>query len=418
MRYLNLFIVCSYIFGLSVGEFISDSSAGLLWSFCCTTTSSVVLLIHSFLFRDKLTPRLFNTLFLSLVFISFASFGLQRAKLLNNQPQGKIELFILDASERAKERFGSIVQEVFAPSGVTANEKYLIVKALLVGDKRELSKEVKQNFRIAGVSHTLALSGLHVGIVWSFFSLILFFLGFSIEARKIRIYLIMLLIFSYAFITGLSNSVVRAAIMLSIWQLNRVCGRRNSGVNSIVAAAFIILLINPSSLHSVSFQLSFAAVFGISILYSTINESIIWLSDSLSNYTSTKISSFANPYMFIRKYLVNPLGGICKKAIIYLLQLMGISIACQIFTMPVILYYFGGTSQHFLISNLAVIPSVTLAVYSSALTLIVALCGSFSDTLCGSFCGGEFFAPIVQALAALTTHIVDWLLSVVQFLSV
>lgn len=377
MKSLNICIVVCYSFGLAIG-YVFNAHSLLLWSFVLSTLSAIALVLLNSYLRNRLSTVLFNLLFCSSLIIGFSAFGVQRNILHNQLKTSALEERMFEISEGAKERFAE-----FAESPGENLATVSITKVLLVGDKSSLDRAVKQNFREAGVAHTLALSGLHVGIVWSFFTLLLFFLGCSLKMRKVRLFIIMPLIFGYAFITGLSNSVVRAAIMLSLWQINHLYGRKNSGSNSILATAFIILLINPASLRSISFQLSFAAVLGIAIMYPVMNESILWLGDKIK----------------VR---------IVKKAVVYSLQMMGISIACQIFTLPVVLYYFGTTPQHFLISNLAVIPSVTLTIYSSSLTLM----GGVASTLFSSL------TPIATLFASVTERVVTVLLSLAHFLAV
>lgn len=371
MRRANWFIVCSYVLGILVGERFQGLSTGFLWFSITVSCTAVALVFLNSFCRWTLSDRSFNFLFSLCTFLCFLSLGGERSLYYNELKTSEIEVRIAEESDKIKERFSAFVEK-----NIPDEKSAAIAKALLVGEKGALPRSVKQEFREAGVAHTLALSGLHVGIVWSFLSLLFFFLNTSLRGRKIRVFVISALIFAYAFATGLSNSVVRAAIMLSLWQFNHFFGRKNSGLNSIIAAAFLILLINPASLSSISFQLSFAAVLGIAIMYPVINEGIIFLSDTL-------------PSRFP------------KKMIVYPLQMMGVSIACQLFTLPIVMYYFGAASQYFLLSNLVVIPSVTLTVYSSSLTLIATL---FSD-IAGSY--GSI----------ITSYAVEWLLQLVQFLA-
>lgn len=432
MRRANWLIVCSYVIGIAAGErLLGLSSSFLVFSAAACCTAVALVLLHSY-GRSALSGRAFNLLFSLCTFLCFLSLGGERALCCNELKTSAIEERIAEETDRVRERFGAFVDKVFAskePEGAIAPATTAsIAKALLVGEKSTLSRGVKQEFRDAGVAHTLALSGLHVGIVWSFLSLLLFFLNRSLKGRRIRVFIISALIFVYAFATGLSNSVVRAAIMLSLWQFNHIYGRKNSGVNSILTAGFLILLINPSSISSISFQLSFAAVLGIAIMYPVINESILFLSDALPVFSrKVSVGEVLNRKTclnivksLIINYLIKPLGLGCKKVVIYSLRMMGISIACQIFTLPIILYYFGTTSQYFLLSNLAVIPGVTLTVYSSSLTLIA----TFLSDLAGNFGSGfgfgslsALFEHIAAMLTSITSHVVDWLLQLVQFLA-
>jgi competence protein ComEC len=155
-----------------------------------------------------------------------------------------------------------------------------IVSALTLGYREELDKDVQQSFSASGAMHVLAVSGLHTGIVWGIMMWILTLGGwrkplYEEKSKRWLLGVILLaLLWTYAFITGLSPSVMRSALMLSFWELSYLMGRHTSRWNPILAAAVIILMINPLALWSVSFQLSFAAVIGIMLIASWMRYSV------------------------------------------------------------------------------------------------------------------------------------------------
>ena len=221
-----------------------------------------------------------------------------------------------------------------------------ILSALTLGYREELDRDVQQSFSASGAMHVLAVSGLHTGIVWGILMWILTLGGWRkplYEAQGKRWLLggiLLLLLWIYAFITGLSPSVMRSALMLSFWELTYLMGRHTSRWNPILAAAVIILLINPLALWSVSFQLSFAAVIGIMVIAS-------WMQQH------TRLRSGWSKYI----------GG-----------LLMVSIGAQLATMPLTLYYFGQTSNYFALTNLIVIPLAFVVLLLGLVSLAFSWC--------------------------------------------
>ncbi|MBR5073606.1 MAG: ComEC/Rec2 family competence protein [Bacteroidales bacterium] len=232
-----------------------------------------------------------------------------------------------------------------------------IAAALLLGDRSGLDKEIKTAFRNAGISHALALSGMHVGIIWSIICALTAAFRWNHKTRIISFVLSIAIIFSYAIITGLSPSVSRACIMIAVWKTAGLLCHSADRLGPLLIAAFAIVLFNPMAVEMIGFQLSFAAVAGIVFLYPAVEESIEKVFGSRKNI-GLRIAA----------------GGA---------RLMGITMTCQIATFPLILLYFGRVSGNFLISNLVSAPLVTLSVYGSAASALLggipAIGGVISD---------------------------------------
>lgn len=212
-----------------------------------------------------------------------------------------------------------------------------VVSALTIGEKSELTPELKAMYSAAGASHVLALSGLHVGILSCILLWLFYPLTYLKHGRKILAFLVVCLLWLFAFISGLSSSVVRAVVMYSLYTLASFCSEeRFSGMHSLVLAAFLMLIYNPFFLFDISFQLSFTAVFSILAFYPLFSR---WL--CIKNC--------------VLRYVWNTLS---------------LSISAQLGTLPFILYYFGSFPTYFLLANLVV---VILAGGILMLTL-VALC--------------------------------------------
>lgn len=219
-----------------------------------------------------------------------------------------------------------------------SNENQRIIAALAFGDKSLLDTETKQEFQTAGAMHILAVSGLHVGIVNG----LLFFIFGFIRTRKLlwlKIIACISGIWFYACITGMSPSVQRAACMCTMISLSLLLQRHISTYNSLAVAAFISLFLSPNDLFSVSFQLSYVAVL-----------SIVYFGSIIQNML----------------HLETPIGS-------YLWGIVAVSVAVQIGTMPLTLYYFGMIPTYSLLTNIVVIPVSFIIL----LTTIVALATSW-----------------------------------------
>lgn len=218
-------------------------------------------------------------------------------------------------------------------------EELAVLSALTVGDKDDLSEEVIETYSVTGASHVLALSGMHIGFLYA-----LFWFLFSPLWKRLRflkpilLLVIVLLLWGFAFLTGLSPSVVRSVVMFSILALSCLQTEQPLSANTLIITAFCMLLYNPCWLFDVGFQLSFTAVASILIFYPKLYG----------------LCSVSHP--FVRK----------------LWGLMSVSVAAQIGAAPLVLLYFGRFSTHFLVTNLWVIPLVSLIMYAGLLLLLLA----------------------------------------------
>ena len=201
---------------------------------------------------------------------------------------------------------------------------FAVLSALTVGYKEELTDELRKDFSVAGISHVLAISGLHVGILWGLLALLLRPLARSMGGKIIRWILIASVLWIYAFIAGLAASIVRAVIMCMLIELGYIRNNKVSSLNILSAAAFLMLIYNPFYLFDVSFQLSFMAVLSILIFYRP-------MFNILHSHNS------ALRYVW----------GICC-----------VSFAAQLGTAPLVMTYFSNFSVYFLLSNLIVAPLI------------------------------------------------------------
>jgi competence protein ComEC len=235
---------------------------------------------------------------------------------------------------RYSNQLRSKVVEIYKELHFTEKNLSVLV-ALTLGDKTMLDLETKSDFALAGAMHILAVSGLHVGIVFLIFNYLLSFLGERKFARITRAILLLLIIWSFGMLTGLSPSVQRAGCMFSIIILANALNRDTHILNSIFSSAFLLLLINPNNLFEVGFQLSYAAVLGIVTIHPVLYKPLI-----TNNKWINKVSS-----------------------------LLIVSVAAQIATLPFTLFYFHQFPNWFLLVNLLVIP-IAFALVLLAILLV------------------------------------------------
>lgn len=219
-----------------------------------------------------------------------------------------------------------------------------IALALLIGIKDFLSEDLTTAYSSTGAMHVLAVSGLHVGI----FYMILLFVLKPIEKRPgghiVIAVVSVFVIWGYTFVTGMSPSVLRAATMFSVFALSKALVRSSNIYNSLGISAFILLLYDPNLLYSVGFQLSFLAVTGIVYL---------------------------QPRIYRLVYVRN-------KYLDKIWVITAVSIAAQIATLPLTIYYFNQFPTYFFLSNLVVIPGAFLIMIGGIFMLVV---GSMADGL-------------------------------------
>ena len=277
-----------------------------------------------------------------------------------------------DRYSYAKKKPNAVQEHLYgrlAAAGLRGDE-LATVGALTLGYKEELGKELRRHFQASGAAHVLAVSGLHTGIIYGVL-IGLLTLGGHVKPRYENragrwtiSMLIIIVMWFYAWLTGMTPSVVRAVLMVSIFEVGRMAYRQAISLNTIAAAAVLILLVKPTDLWSVSFQLSFAATAAIVILMSAFR------------------------HLVISKY----------RSLNYLAGILLVSIAAQLGTLPLTMYYFGQMSNYFLLTNLIVLPLATFLVPFGLLS--IALGGSWL---------GLIVSKATWALAWAMNHSVEWI---------
>lgn len=205
-----------------------------------------------------------------------------------------------------------------------------IVSAITLGDKRGLAPTTKKVFSVSGASHILALSGLHLGML---FGMLCVLFGIGKSRPLLPMSMVILTIWIYVFLTGMSPSLLRSALMLTLYTLISSLHRDGISLNALAFAAVVMLMFNPLLLWDIGFQLSFVSVLSIIILYPPIYS---WLSR-----------------VGLHKFFVYR----------WLSGMVAVSLAAQIATAPLTAYYFGRFSCYFLLTNIIAVPLTMCVLY-------------------------------------------------------
>lgn len=229
-----------------------------------------------------------------------------------------------------------------------------LVKALLTGDKSDLPKEITGIFRDSGASHILALSGLHLGVLYILLARLTAPLGNSPWIRRLRYSLIIVAALFYSIMTGATPSIIRAFLFITINETAKLLGRKREPVRVLLAALTVQLALKPDVISSVGFQLSYMAMAGIFLLHPTLER--IYPAPS-----GSRLSRF------------NPFRKIWNAAML--------SISCQIFTGPIAWHYFHTFPKYFILTNLVALPLTSAIMTLSVATIALSFFGTCPEPL-------------------------------------
>ena len=315
------------------GYFMASFLAGAVISACISKLTPIqvphilpisLAILLSLPFITKSNRNLLYLCYASLFLLGYAN-SLRSSHTNNNQTAGTNKTIIM-ARQFLIEK---------ASAAVSDPQDRAVLTALVTGDKRGLDPSTKMAYKNSGAMHILALSGLHIGIIYTMLEWALFFLGKSVFSRQLKIVVCTLLLLFYGAMTGFSPSVQRATIMAVTLKMLQLGNRKRGKWDALLLSATIILLFDPHSLLEIGFQLSFASVAGIIGIYPQIRKAaLLWEGKWYGKF-------------------LNPIWNI-----------MAISVACQITTAPLTLYYFKQLPFYFLITNIVALPLVPIIIYA------------------------------------------------------
>ena len=274
-------------------------------------------------------------------------------------------LSYLERTVLAAKRFRQATLRHYLSLGLD-DEEMAVAVAMALGDRSRITNDLRDIYSISGASHVLALSGLHLGIIYMLLSLML---GMR-RLGALREMLVIAGIWCYAVFTGLSPSVVRASVMISIYALVGLLRRDRMSLNALGLTAIVMFLANPLCLYDVGFQMSFMAVLSILLYYKPVYG------------------------LVSREYLMS------HRVVNWLWAMVVVSCCAQLGVAPLTAYYFGRFSVYFLLTNFIVIPLATVILYLTAAMLAASL-----------------VPAVMQWVAKLLALMVGWQTSMVRWVA-
>lgn len=247
-------------------------------------------------------------------------------------------------------------------------DELAVLRALSIGDKGSLTRDLRAAYRESGAMHLLALSGLHVGLVYALLSWLLKPLGGSRTARMLRSVLLLAALWAYALITGLSASISRAVLMISFYEISGLLSGDRDALAALSGSAFILMLANPEAPRDIGFQLSYTAVLSIILLHP-------WLSGLLRT----------------RSPLLSRVWA-----------LLSMSLCCQATCGMLAWLYFGTFPRYFLLTAIMAVPLATASLYAAVTAVALHALSAF--------------LPIISDASVLAAEALRWILHLLNSL--
>ena len=285
---------------------------------------------YNFIPNSKFDYRqwLINHGYLATTFIYYDNWQLAQISLrsLSKLQRARLRTLVL------RERLTNVIAANNAHADTNATA---LLQAMTLGDKSLISKQMRDAYSTSGAAHILALSGLHIGIIYS---LLIFLLPVR-RFRALSFGIVLVGIWCYVFLVGLPPSAVRAATMISIYCMASVANRSQRSLGALSFAAVVMLIANPLLLYDLGFQMSFLSVLSILIFMKPIYKI---MPERLRNF----------------------------KIVRFLWGMVSISLAAQIGVAPLVMHTFGNFPVYFLATNIVVVPLATIIVYSTLLLFL------------------------------------------------
>ena len=268
------------------------------------------------------------------------------------------------------EHIGSTMQTWIDNIGFHNGHTNAVMKALLTGNRKDIPTETINAFRTSGASHILALSGLHLGIIYMIVSRTLSTIGNSPRAKALRAITCIAICATYSFATGAGASIIRALIFITVREIGMLLHRTQNLKTTIASSLIIHLTIWPADISSIGFQLSYAAIAGIAWIHPRISG--LWPDDGEGKTLMRRIWESAS-----------------------------VSISCQLTTGPLAWHYFGTFPQYFMLTNLIALPLTAIIIPVSLLTMLLHAADICPDFL--TFCTEKLIDTLCWALSVIAS---------------
>ena len=289
---------------------------------------------------------------------------------LGRMPSGTCPSALKQWAAFQKETFSAWLGQLTPPG-----EELAVLRALAIGDKGNLTRDLRAAFRESGAMHLLALSGLHVGLIYALLRWLLSPLGGHRAAHLLRSSFILLSLWTYALITGLSPSIARAVLMITFYEISGWMSSDRDGLTALAGSALILMLFDPESPRDIGFQLSYTAVLSILLLH-----------PRLSRLLQTR-----------------------SRLLTRIWELLSVSLCCQATCGVLAWLYFGTFPRHFLLTTLLAIPLATAVMYTIAAS--VASAGLSSLITGASWLSSlTILSSLFDTLSSTASTVLTWLL--------
>jgi len=249
-------------------------------------------------------------------------------KIVGNRPPNRLVGFAIGLRQK--------ILQALRANGLEGDE-YAVAAAIILGYDEVMDDAIRQNYQRAGAMHVLCVSGLHVGVIYLVMFSLLQFLNTSKRKKILKAILLLLSVWSYALLTGMAPSVMRATVMISFIIIGNEVERDKDAYNTLAMSAFFLLLYSPGFLFDVGFQLSYAAVIGIVTFYRPVYR-----------------------LLYFKNCLLNKVWAATA-----------ISVAAQLGAFPVATHYFHFFPTWFLVSNLIVMLFSAIIISTGMLFAVV-----------------------------------------------
>lgn len=280
--------------------------------------------------RHFIKTRLIRILLASMVFGLILG---THAQLLERLPERSSPSAIFFKNLQTKT--SEALHAKLAGSGFSEAETGVLI-ALVCGNKDNLEQKTRQNFQQTGVAHLLALSGLHIGIIYNLLQKIFFFLpGFGGRWAKIRGALTLTLLWLYALITGMTASISRAVLMCSCYEISGWQEEPKNGLHALSVSALLLICFDPRAPLDLGFQLSYLAMLGIFLIHPLLET------------------------LFEKQWPDPPVTGVRQwvfKTLNRLWKVLSLTLSCQLSTLPILLTKFKSFPLAFQLANLLAAP--------------------------------------------------------------